>query len=215
MRSLRVVAVCLASVSWAFASNITFQGPFGPTDASVIGPHEYFDIQDATLTQPSMQGGDWTLTIHTNYGVALPGGPPGNIVPDFRHFAAADFLISWNGGFYGIVLHGHDGYAEGDLYQASGFQTAQQAIKSPTFPDVSPDVWLAPGGTLLGTGTLSAGLYGDGISQAAFSITDHFQAPAGFLAGGAFTVQTASADCGNGVLSGGGSFPPVPEPDLD
>ncbi len=212
MLSLKFFAFCLTSISCALASSITFQGPFNPNDASVVGPNEYFDVQDLTLTQPSTPGGNWTMTLHTNYGVGLPGGPAGNVVPSFRSYSAADVLFSWNGGYYGLVLHGHDGYSEGNLYQAPGFLTAQQAMRSPTYPDMSPNVWLAPGGTLLGNGTLSAGLYGDGISNAAFFITDRFQAPAGFLAGGSFNIQAASADCGNGVVSGVGSFPSVPEP---
>jgi len=222
MRLLRLGALSAMCAGGMFASGITFLGPFGPTGGSVIGPPLVFDLQDATLTQPAVPGGFWTLTVDTNYGALLPG-PPGNVIPDFRNLAASDFLIAWNGGYYGIVLHQHDGYSAGSLYQASGFQTAGQVLNDPTDPNQNPnlDVWLSGGGSLLGTGTVSAAALGDGITQAEYRITDTFLAPASFLAGGTFVIQMSSADCANGYMTGSGGFPgggggpgggPVPEP---
>ena len=211
MLFLKVVFVLVASAALAFADSVTFHGPFPPNDGSVNGSHLDFDIQDAILAQPAAPGGDWTLTIHTNYGVGLTGQGE-NAVPDWRSYAVGDFLISWNGGFYRVVLHGHNGYSAGNLYQAGGYQTAREATGTPTYPDTTPPVWLDPGGVLLGGGTISSAMYGDGAIKAESVIVDVFHAPAGFLASGPFTVGFASATCGNGVLSGGGQF--VPEADM-
>ncbi|HTA70664.1 MAG TPA: hypothetical protein VK776_20410 [Bryobacteraceae bacterium] len=219
-----VAILSLVPTALVFGGSITFEGPFGPTDGSVTGPNLYFDIQDATLAQPANAGGDWMLTVHTNYPIPLPG-PPGNVIPSFRSYAASDFLVAWDGGFFGIVLHGHDGYMAGDLYQAAGFQTAGQARGIPTDPnEPAPYVWLSAGGSLLGNGTVSAAAYGDGVTQASYTITDVFQAPSGFLQNGAFTIYMSSADSGFGYMTGTGVFstagnvsdppdpPSVPEP---
>jgi hypothetical protein len=211
----KFATLCVASVLCAAADVFTFQGPFGATDSSVIGPAAYFALQDMSLATPSTPGGEWTVTVHTNYGAGLPG-LPGDVIPDFGFYAASDFLISWNGAFYGIVLHSHDGYIAGDLYQAAGFQTNGQVRHDPSpDPGDNRDVWVDAGGSLAGTGTLSATGYGDGVTQASYTITDMFQAPDGFLSGGDFVVQMSSADCANGYATGVGSVPnsPVPEPE--
>jgi hypothetical protein len=214
----KLAALFVTSVVCASADVFTFQGSFDPTNGSVVGPFADFALQDVSLKTPSTSGGDWTITIHTNYGAGLPG-PPGDVIPDFGSYAASDFLIFWNGGFYGIVLHSHDGYVAGNLYQAAGFQTAGQVRGDPSpEPPESLDVWIDGGGSLIGTGTVSAAPYGDGITQALYTITDTFQAPAGFLLGGDFVIQMSSADCANGYVTGQGLLlagPPTdtPEPE--
>jgi hypothetical protein len=212
----KVVTLCVTSVVCASADIFTFQDSFSATDGSVAGPFADFALQDVSLTTPSTPGGEWTVTIHTNYGAGLPG-PAGDVIPDFGSYAASDFLICWNGGFYGIVLHSHDGYTAGDLYQAAGFQTTGQVRQDPSSdPAENRDVWLDAGGSLVGTGTVSAAGYGDGVTQALYTVTDMFQAPDGFLSGGDFEIQMSSADCANGYVTGLGSFdgslPHVPEP---
>ncbi len=220
----KLLPLYLTSAVCASANIITFQDQFSATDGSVNGrarfPCGLFAIQDVSLTTPSMPGGEWTVTIHTNYGAGLPGPPGGDVIPDFGSYAASDFLISWNGGFYGIVLHSHDGYTAGDLYQAAGFQTAGQVRGDPSpDPAENRDVWLDAGGSLVGAGTVSAAGYGDGVTQAMYTITDTFQAPSDFLLGGDFVIQMSSADCANGYITGQGTFPgpvqqaPVPEPE--
>jgi len=212
MLLLRRISILVSIFTSALiASSITIEGPFGATDGSVIGDHSKFDIESATLTQPTTTGGDWTVTIDTNYGTALPGSP--DVVPDFTDFgvtlAAADFLISWNGGDYAVVLNAHGGYGAGNLYQGSGFLTAQQVLGLSTSQYIyhsTDDVWLAGGGTLQGAGTVSAAPLGDGTTEAEYAITDTFAAPAGFLASGDFTIQMSSADCANGYMTGTGNF---------
>ena len=208
----RILATVLLSTALAFGGSITFEGPFGPTDSTVTGPNLYFDIEDATLTQPTVPGGDWTLTVHTNYGAGLPG-PPGNVIPSWRTYAASDFLISWDGGYFGVVLGAHDNYQAGDLYQSTGFLTAGQVRGIPTNPNDFPlYVWLNGGGTLLGNGVVSAAAYGDGVTQASYTITDTFKAPAGFLQSGAFTIYMSSADSAFGFMTGSGLFSAVSDP---
>lgn len=209
LKSIAVSALLFSSA--LFGDSVTFLGPFGPTDGSVIGDHSKFDIQSVTLTQPTTPGGDWTVTIDTNYGTALPGSP--NVVPDFTDsgvtLAASDFLISWDGNDYAVVLNGHSGYSAGNLYESSGFLTAQQvlAVSNPEYIyHTGDDVWLAGGGSLQGAGTVSAAPLGNGTTQAEFAITDTFAAPAGFLSSGSFTIQVSSADCANGYVTGTGNF---------
>jgi hypothetical protein len=212
----KLLVISITSVACACAGSITFNGPFGATDSGVYGPHQYFDIQSATLTQPTTVGGDWTVTIDTNYGTTLPGSG-GTVVPDFTfdgvNLAAADFLISWNGASYGVVLNAHDGYTSGDFYQINlpnAFQTAQQAINNPSVPTsqygASDPVWLNAGGTLAGSGTVSAAAFGNGTTNASYTITDTFAAPANFLSTGDFTIDMSSADCANGFMTGTGNF---------
>lgn len=213
MISGKIATIYLMSALCTCADTLVVPGPFGATDGPVFGPAAEFALQDVSLTTPPSPGGAWTVIIHTNYGVPLPGAP-GDVIPDWRSYAAADFLISWNGGFYAIVLNAHDGYSAGALYQADGFQTAEQVRLDTSVDTVgSPDVWLDAGGSLVGTGTVSAAPYGDGITQASYAITDTFYAPDSFLLGGDFVIQTASADCGNALVLAESRFPAaVPEP---
>jgi len=223
---LLFVATAIAS----FATSIQFDGPFGVgKDDNVIGPQSIFDIKDAILTSPAMPGGLWTLQIDTNYGTTLPGmkngqPDPNNVVPDFTLpgqpqivYAMSDFLIQQGNNFYGIVIHTHDNpndtdtmghiYTQGDLYQSDGFQKAIHFTDNP--------VYLNAGGTLLGTGTVTAsqngmpGQPGYGTTFAEFTIVVTFSAPSNFL-NGPFTIFDSSADCGNAFFMGDGSF--VPEP---
>ncbi len=209
------VIFCIASLT-SFASSITFQGPFGiGKDSMVNGPQLVFDLQDVTLSQPTVANGPWTLVVDTNYGAPLPG--PGGTIPsftlDFETYSMPDFLIQQGSNYYGIVLEAHDGYTPGDLYSASGFQDAR-------FFHPDRPVYLQPGGTLLATGMLTAApnLGGDGIHQAEFKITVSFNAPSTFLGMNDFIVDMSSADCANGFLTGTGNFggsgsvAAVPEP---
>jgi hypothetical protein len=220
----RSVLLFTATAIVSFATSLTFLGPFGPgLDDNVIGPQNIFDIKDAILTSPSSPGGLWTLQIDTNYGAVLPGPNPNDVIPDFQlpgvpqiTYAMSDFLIQQGSNFYGVVLHTHDNpndvdtmnniYTQGNLYQSNGFQDAIHFTKNP--------VYLNAGGTLLGTGTVTAvqsdptnPFYGKTIPE--FTITVTFSAPADFL-NGPFTIFDSSADCGNAFFTGDGSF--VPEP---
>jgi len=233
----RSLLLFTATAYLSFASSLTFLGPFGAgKDDSVIGPQVVFDIKDAILTTPSSPGGLWTLQIDTNYGtcglnpapnpcVSLPGSNPNNVIPDFQlpgvpqiTYAMSDFLIQDGSKYYGIVLHTHDNpndtdtanhiYTQGDLYQSNGFQDAIHFTDNP--------VYLNAGGTLLGTGTVTAVMNGKptdpgwGTTFPEYTITVSFSAPAGFLMDGPFTIFDSSADCGNAFFTGDGSF--VPEP---
>src|SRR5260370_36001014 len=61
-------------------------------------------------------------------------------------------------------------------------------------------VWLGPGGTILGAGTLSGSKPGNGVSTALFTLTDSVNAPAGFLRHGHFSIDFSSFVCANGIL---------------
>ena len=108
--------ILVSAVPYSFGSSITFNGPFGPGNVSnVLGDPLTFAIQSATLTQPTVVNGPWTLTVDTNYGTPLPGAT--EVVPSFTEgaltFAMSDFLIEQGNDFYGVVLSPHNGYRLG------------------------------------------------------------------------------------------------------
>jgi hypothetical protein len=144
---------------------------------------------------------------------------------------------------YGIPLSNHLGgadgsnYTPGNLYQLGGtlsfqsfvtggqkgFETSAQILAGPPVGLVdlglSPGtagfpVWLAPGGTLDGTGTLTIKSNGgNGTTGPEYTVTDTFSAPTGFLpANDPFTVWVTSALCANGTVTGVGPVSGVPEP---
>ena len=147
---------------------------------------------------------------------SLPGTP--DIIPDYAYegvlFPISDFLISWNGNDYGIVLHPHDGYAAGDFYEAATFQTSKDVMggQVPDIPRPELPVLLGQGGALLGAGTLAAAANpgGNGVTSAMYVITDQFSAPSTFLSSGNFTIYASSYVCANGYITG--TDPVVPEP---
>jgi hypothetical protein len=211
----RALAIALLFAPAAFATTVTFIGPFGPA-APIIGSPLIFGIQSATITEPT-GGGDFLLTIETNYGAAIPGSP--DVIPSYLvggvPYEIGDFLINWEGNSYAIVLTNHDAYTAGNLYEASGFQLSGTVL--PLSPRPLYPVWLDGGGTQAGAGILTGAQTGDGTDSAFYTITDSFSAPAGFLANGEFTVDFSSAICANGFLTGTGDFgildnPGVPEP---
>src|SRR5579863_2379997 len=106
----------------AFADTIVFTGPTG----TIIGDPLQYNIFDVKLTQPTAINPRWVLTIDTNYGTTIGGNPviPSEQYGDVGVFSFGDFLISWNGGLYGVAMTAHDGYTAGDLYQVPGFQTS-------------------------------------------------------------------------------------------
>ena len=202
----------------SFATTITFQGPFGPGhDSAVIGDPLVFDIQDASISQPTGPGSPWTLIVDTNYGTNL-NGLTGSL-PGFADgsgslaYNISDFLIKQGNMAYGIVLHDHDGYTAGNLYgltvvSGTGF------VNAPHFNTQYP-VFLAPGGSLIATGSVSAiaNPGGDGVHLAEYKITVNFNAPSTFLDSAPFTIYMSSADCANSFMTGDGQFgSPVPEP---
>jgi hypothetical protein len=147
----------------------------------------------------------------------------GNVIPPAPYgafgplYSISDFLINWNNTDYGIVLAPHvangaalnDGYSAGNLYQAPNTTpdevTAGSLGIAGTASRENIPVWLAPGGTLLGTGTVSVVSGGNG-TPAEYTITDTFFAPANFLATGNFSITDSSYPCANGLLLGVGNF---------
>jgi hypothetical protein len=174
----------------------------------------------------------------TNQGTIAPGSiiPPGQWT-DQSFNSIADFLIHWNNQDYAVVLAPHiqagnpvGAYAAGNLYQAPNTQFDETYAGVDNLfggPGVLPKgggersdqpVWLSPGGALLGPGTVSVAL-GDTTGHGfpvAYTITDVFSAPAGFLSSGDVTVFMSSYTCANGDVGGTGTFVGggggVPEP---
>jgi hypothetical protein len=212
----------------------------------VLGDLGSFAIYGVQLTQPTNSSQPWTLTIETNYppcnpGLGTPGCnlqdkivTPGNLIPPAPFgaagplFSISDFLIHWNNTDYGVVLAQHinngstvDSYVAGNLYQAPNASPDLVTAGSLMIPlslasRQNADVWLAPGGTLLGAGSVSVVSGGNG-TPAEYTITDQFLAPAGFLSTGNFSIDATSYPCANGEVVGTGTFTGgasggVPEP---
>jgi hypothetical protein len=171
----------------------------------------------------------------SNQGTILPGSviPPGQWT-DGSFNSIADFLIHWNNQDYGVVLAPHiqagnpvATYVGGNLYTAPNVQFDETYAGVDNLfggPGVLPKgqgersdqpVWLSPGGALAGAGTVSVALgdtSGNGF-PVAYTVTDTFSAPAGFLGTGPFTAFVSSYTCANGDAGGeGGVGPGVPEP---
>jgi hypothetical protein len=197
-----------------FANTISFTGP----SDTIIGDPLEFDIFGVQLTQPTAGNPDWVLMIETNYGVPIPGST--DVVPAYPYgngvsYGMGDFLITWDGNDYGIVLTPHDGYAAGDLYKVSGFQTSGEVMGIGVSPRPFHPVLIDTGGSLQGIGFLSGAKTGNGTTSALYTITDTFSAPANFLSDGNFSIDISSYVCANGYITGTGQPPPppsVPEP---
>ena len=232
-RLIQILVLIALATAVASATPITFIGPVFPKDngpgkgegtpcatttpGCIIGDPTYFEVFQATLTSPMAGSTQWTLQIETNYGPPaiqgghlIPGSPdivPAYVFsPGFPALFMGDFNIQWNGGNYALVMHPHDGYAAGDLYQSSGYQL-QSSLTLGFFPE-NPNhtVLLNGGGSLQGAGTLTGAETGDSVTSAHYTLTDTFNAPANFLSTGTFTIDFASYECANGVLEGSGGF---------
>jgi len=192
----------------------------------VIGNPLDFNTFSVSLTSPATAADKWHLEILTNYGTTLPGGSA--VVPTYayenKQFGMADFMIQWGSEFYGVVLTAHDGYAAGNLYKASGFQTSGQVMGAQgviNIPRPNLPALLKAGGTLAGAGTIAASAIpgSNGVTQALYKGSVDFAAPINFLGSGTVTIYAASYVCDNGFITGtsspfptGHDIPPVPEP---
>jgi len=227
-----VLIILAAAGLSSYATTISFEGPTTPTGAPcaasdpacVIGGAS-FVLYGVQITQPSGANPFWTLTLETNYPALITGNviPPAQWGVDLLSYSIADFMIHSNGVDYAIVLGQHikagvavDSYVAGNLYQApnvnpdfvpSGTNTTLFGTTGilpdssrPNFP-----IWLAPGGTQVGAGTITVVQGGNG-TPAQYTITDTFSAPAGFLDTGDFSISASSWACANGLIVGTGTF---------
>jgi hypothetical protein len=242
-----LAAAALLAAS-AHASTITFSGPENTsgapctpgTEGCVIGTLSDYTIFGASLTQPATPTGDWVLTIDTNYPATIPNNstsiPTATWPADGAQYSISDFLITWQGNDYGIVLSPHvqasvavdPAYQAGGLYEVPGFrfsqstdlQNGQTGVLSTGSPRPSEPVWIDPGGTQLGSGSVLVNTTGGNgtTTGAEYQITVDFTAPSDFLSTGDFSIQMSSFVCANGLLIGSGDFgsgsstQAVPEP---
>ncbi|HJT88786.1 MAG TPA: PEP-CTERM sorting domain-containing protein [Bryobacteraceae bacterium] len=210
VKKLLFLLALTAVAAFADTFTITATDPnFGTVADHIFGDPLHYAIQDVTLQGPTNMVGPWTLTVDTNYAVPLPGSP--EVIPGFVdgvNLFMGDFLVQQGSNFFGVVLHAHDGYTAGDLYQAAGFQNS-------VFYNPGKPVSLDGGGTLIGQGTVSAAANPgcNGVNCAEFKVTDVFNLNAlgTFIdPNSPLTFSMASATCANGLLNGDDA--PVPEP---
>jgi hypothetical protein len=206
---LRAFLLLIAASTIASANSIILSSTY-----SVIGLPSQFEMFTLSLTQPTGGDPNWELSIQTNYGTTLPGSPD---IPAWNYdgntFGMSDFLFTWNGGYYGVVLSPHDGYTAGDLYQATGFQTSGDVLgdASPSTRAAVP-VLLIGGGNLIGTGIVGASVTGNGNQTGMYTVTDSFSATAGLFDSGEIDITESSWVCANGLITGSGDFSGSPEP---
>ena len=232
----RLLATVALTAVVSFGSTGSFSGPTTPTGLicsvadpqCVIGGVQYA-IFGAQLTEPPNGSNLWTLQIETNYPALITGNiiPPAQWGVDLLNYSIGDFMIHWNGQDFAIVLGQHikasnpvDSYVPGNLYQApntspdfvpSGTNTTLFGTTGilPDSPRPNFPIWIANGGTQVGTGMVTVLNTGSG-TPAQYTIIDTFTAFPGFLQTGDFTISMASWSCANGVIVGPGTF--VPEP---
>ena len=228
LKLLCVLALCTLptfAASYVFASP-SCPAPADPS--CIFGDPLQFKVFGAVLSSPTVSDPNWELSIQTNYITTIAGSGAGTVSPGTFDFAGSpftqgshglfsigDFLITWDGNQYGVAMSPHDGLQVGSLYQVPSFLTAADVMNDPlTGQLIAPTgpvlpyaahrsdipVWLGPGGTVLGGGTLSGAKTGDGVNAALFTLTDSFSAPAGFLGDGNFSIDFSSFVCANGFL---------------
>jgi hypothetical protein len=223
MSRITLPALILLTVNSCFATLYTFTpSPSLPTIGSTLD----FKVFSVFLNTPSPTPGAYTLTIKTNYGgdsgvvMPVPGQP--DLIPQFPYggqmFGMSDFLVTWNGRDYGLVLSPHDGYGVGlyELCFSCSFETSVQVMGLGLTPRPNYDVYIAPGftgsvpnSTLVGAvSSLVVTKTGDGVSSAMYTIVETFDAPTGFMLDPSFTIQYSSYVCANSYVSGG------PQPDV-
>ena len=219
----------LAMLTLTAETSIAKQYSFTPSPAlPVLGNPIDYKVFGVFLNVPSPIPGAYTLTIQTNYGfnqgvvMPVPGHP--DLIPPFifgsQFFGMSDFLMSWNGRDYGLVLSPHDGYNVG-LYQlcfSCSFETSGQVMGIGLSPRPNYNVYIAPGSTnlipnstLIGNvNSLVVSKTGDGINSSMYTIVETFNSPLGFLVDQPFHIEYSSYVCANSYVSGNSND--VPEP---
>ncbi len=223
LRSKLTLLLGLTAVA-ASAGTVTFTGPSLP----VLGDPLKFDVFKLTLTQPTVSNPNFVMTFETNYGATISGSniPPFLWDVDNKLYSIADFLINWNGQNYGLILSQHiaggvafDSYTQGQLIKSPNqqFDLVKSGDVLPGTPRPQLPVWVAAGGTQVGSGTVVGAVTGNGVTTGKYTITAEFSAPAGFLGTGSFNLQASNYVCDNGIILGTGTFEgggggDIPEP---
>jgi hypothetical protein len=112
----------------------------------------------------ALPGGVPSVAFGGNGG-GNPGGPTTPVTDPFgfaNQFGMGDFLMSWGGNYYAVVLSAHDGFNVGDIYQAdpnnklscvtgaacpgssTDFMTSGQVMGPNVSPRPNVAVWLSP-----------------------------------------------------------------------
>jgi hypothetical protein len=240
----KLILLIVAAATAVPATTYVWNGPTTPAgvpcDYNLPGcvpgglPYVVFGIQ---ITTPSGSNPNFVMTIEMNYPVNMQGNtiPPVQWPEDLQLYSTGDVLIHSNNTDYAIVLAPHlkagtlvDSYQAANLYQApnatpdfvpSGTNTTIPGAIGilPNSPRPDFPIWVAPGGTQLGTGSLTIAAGGNGTS-AEWTITDQFSAPLDFLSNGPVDLSFSSWVCANGLIVGpgggatGGGGSEVPEP---
>lgn len=188
-----------------------FNDPYGIGSPDVIGNVNQFDLRSVELVtldhgtpgqaefniRMNYNNGNLSLAAFTVAGVTLRPG---------------DLLFRGASNYWGVALNsnGHGAITAGNLYQATGFLTAQTVLGNPSGVTYRPTeaVWFNPTGAVQqGTGSISTSLVGG----PEVNVNVKFLTSAAFLSdiSGGYQLLMASATCGNDILRAAVN---VPEP---
>ncbi len=219
MKTLKTLAtLTLLSIAPSFA--MTFPATFTAT-LGVIGDPAGFQINSFTFSNFDSGTNQLTMGIDFNYGGGFMAGA-------FRSFSVAGFTnaggpvqlnvgdIFFNNGStkFAVAMSGHDGLAQGSLYQITGTQKSKDVLGNPFGGNYRPNqaVWMsATGASEVGSGVITATSLGGNHfnTQVRVNTNAAFRT---FLNGG-FDFTFESATCGNDVVFGSVGATATPEPE--
>ncbi len=191
------------------------------SNGDVVGGLRRFDIENLTIDG---DGGVFTITIFMNYGQEGADTNLGGInITPFPTLNPGDVQFTIGGSLYAIPLVSHTnsaagpgGLTAGNLYLVNNFLTAQTVLNNPPTDAYRKNdfVWgNATGAQNRGTGSVSA-IVASGVElQITIGVNTNDAAFIAALENGPFSLQFASATCGNDLLNGDVlSDDAVPEP---
>lgn len=205
-------AIFLASLLFITPGHaLVFSDPYGVGSPDVIGNINQFDLRSVELVtldyslpgqaefniRMNYNNGDLTLNSFAVAGVTLRPG---------------DLLFHGASNYWGVALNsnGHGAIVAGNLYQATGFLTAQTVLGNPGGVTYRPTeaVWFNPTGAVQqGTGSITA----SSLGGPEVNVNVKFLTSAAFLSdiSGGYQLLMATATCGNDILR---ATVNVPEP---
>ena len=204
--------IFLASLLFVIPSHaLIFSDPYGVGSPDVIGNINQFDLRSVELVtlndsspgqaefniRMNYNNGDLSLNPFTVAGVTLRPG---------------DLLFRGATSYWGVALNsnGHGAIVAGDLYQATGFLTAQTVLGNPGGVTYRPTeaVWFNPTGAVLqGVGAITT----SSLGGPEVNVNVKYLTSAAVLTdiSGGYQLLMATATCGNDILR---ATVNVPEP---
>lgn len=210
---LYVASLFLTSLLFITPSHaVIFSDPYGVGAPDVIGNVNQFDLRSVELVtlnysspgqaefniRMNYNNGDLNLNPFTVAGITLRPG---------------DLLFHGASSYWGVALNsnGHGAITAGNLYQATGFLTAQTVLGNPGGVTYRPTeaVWFDPSGAVQqGIGSITT----SSLGGPEVNVNVRFLTSAAFLSdiSGGYQLLMATATCGNDILRASVNVPEPP-----